>query len=448
MTIQTKTELKPYIHAVMMCAALSLGALACGDDAKDQEQENNNTPATKVEVQELRSTLPRAVAMAGAGVAERPAQFGFKLYKSAGAKAANQNIAVSPTSLAMALGMVGVGAEGQTSKEIYEALGFESDEQMSEELNAAEQLMLKSTSDQFIYEPANQLWVAKGFEVKSSYLDSLATYYGAGVNTLEMSGSAANIAKAINDWVSKKTRELIKEVVTAEMFEGNKPNAIWANAFYLNAKWTDKFQDYKSGDGEFSAIDGTKSPAWYMNQEKEDAQYMEGDQYQALRMPFDKGQASMLVILPNEGAFEKVEQSLDAELIANIEGALEPRLVEITLPRFKFNAEFKLKESLEDMGVKQAFTADADFSKLTDEAFSLNEGIQKINLSVDEEGTVGAVVSIIWGSGSVQPPEMPKKFEANRPFIFVVMHHETKQILLLGRVHKPEFDRPSVEMEL
>lgn len=441
-------QVKSYIQAVMMCAALSMGALACGDDTKeDAQQTQNNSPSTKVEVQELRSTQPRAAAMEGMGVAERPAEFGFKLYKSASAKAAGKNMAVSPTSLAMALGMVGAGADKQTAQEIYEALGFESVEQMSEELNAAEQLMLQSTSDRFVYEPANQLWVAQGFEVKPSYLDSLATYYGAGVNALDMGSSPANIAKAINDWVAKKTRELIKEVVTAETFEANKPKAIWANAFYLNAKWTDAFQDYKSGDGEFTTLDGAKSPAWYMNQEKEDAQYMESDQYQALRMPFDKGQASMLVILPKEGAFEKVEQSLDAELIANIEGALEPRIVEITVPRFKFDAEFKLKASLEDMGVKQAFTNDADFSKLTDEPLSLNEGIQKINISVDEEGTVGAVVSIIWGSGATPPEDMPTKFEANRPFIFAVIHHETKQVLLLGRVLKPEFDRPQTSME-
>lgn len=448
MTIQTKTKIKPYIHAVMMCAALSLGALACGDDTKEAPADtNNNQPSAKVEVQELRSTLKRADAASGMGVAERPAQFGFKLYKSASAKAAGQNLAVSPTSLAMALGMVGVGAEGQTSQEIYETLGFESAEQMSDELNAAEQLMLKSTSDQFIYEPANQLWVAKGFEVKSSYLDNLATYYGAGVNALDMSSSPANLAKAINEWVTKHTRELIKEVVTAQTFEGSKPKAIWANAFYLNAKWTDQFEDYKSGDGEFIAIDGAKSPAWYMNKESKDALYAERELFQALRLPFDQGQASMLIILPKEGAFEKVEQSLDAELIASVEDELKPSVVDITVPRFKFDSDFKLKQALEDMGIKQAFTNDADFSKLTHEPFALTEGIQKINLSVDEEGTVGAVVSIIWGNGALPPEEMPTKFEANRPFIFVVMHHETKQVLLLGRVHKPEFDRPQTSME-
>lgn len=432
---------------LLVMLSLSLSLSACSQDTQNEDNNPTNQDQS-VKVNELRSSAARAEVMEGMGQPEQHAKFGFKLYHQVAQAKAGQNVAVSPASLMMALGMVGAGAQGQTAQELLDTLGFDSQDQLNEELNAAEQLLLKSTNDNFVYEPANQLWIDSMFTVKGAYLDDLATYYDAGVNTLALDASAAVIAKTINGWVSEQTHDLIKEVVTADNFSGQPPRAIWANAFYLNAKWSERFPDYLSGEGEFVGQDGQKIDAWFMNKEDKAAQYMEGSGFKALRLPFDQGQASMLIILPDDAAsLSAVEEKLDAAMLAQIEGALAPTEVKISVPRFKFDVDFKLKEVLSALGIKRAFTTDAEFGGLSDQAFALTEGIQKLNISVDEEGTVGAVVSIIWGSGATPSEETPKEFKADHPFIFAVTHHQTKQILMMGRVTKPEFDQPKVSME-
>ena len=436
-----KTLKTPAIWALVM---LSLGWSSAGCGGQDEPTQEDPKPT--LEVKELRSTLKRAAPVASAGRAQEAASYGFKLYAHAAQAAPGQNVAVSPLSLGMALGMVGAGAEDQTAQEIVEALGYESAAQMNEGLNAVEQLVLSSRSDRFVYEPANQLWIREGFRVNPAYLDDLAVYYDAGVNALAMDASAQVLAQTINDWVTKRTRSLIKEVVTPSMFEATRPLAIWANAFYLNAKWASPFPSYASGEGEFTTLEGAKVSAWMMTREDEQAEFTQGVGFKALRLPFDQGQASMLVILPDEGAFAKVEGELDAAKLAQIEAQLAPTDLKIKLPRFKFDAQLRLKEALASMGVQRAFSGEAQFGKLTDETFSLTQGLQKITLSVDEEGTVGAVVSIIWGSGSAMPQER-QEFIADRPFLFAVIHHETKQIMIMGRVLRPEFDRPAVERD-
>jgi len=117
---------------------------------------------------------------------------------------------------------------------------------------------------------------------------------------------------------------------------------------------------------------------------------------------------------------------------------MESREVKLALPKFEFETEYALKETLVDLGMTDAFNQNsADFSGMTgNRDLFISDAIHKAFVSVDEKGTEAAAVTAIAMAGSA-PPSGPVDFTANRPFIFLIQDIETGSILFIGRVMNP-----------
>jgi serpin B len=114
---------------------------------------------------------------------------------------------------------------------------------------------------------------------------------------------------------------------------------------------------------------------------------------------------------------------------------------EVTLPKFTFISEFKLEKDLPAMGMTDAFDSKADFSGMTGgRALYISAVIHKAFVGVDEEGTeAAAATAVVVKPGGVRlPPAEPKLFKADHPFIFLIRHNATDEILFLGRVVNPK----------
>jgi serpin B len=66
--------------------------------------------------------------------------------------------------------------------------------------------------------------------------------------------------------------------------------------------------------------------------------------------------------------------------------------------------------------------------------------IHEAFVAVDEEGTEATAASAVqerqWIAGA--EPSEPKVFRADRPFLFVIRHNLTGEILFIGRVANPK----------
>ncbi|KAG7246422.1 hypothetical protein CRUP_038516, partial [Coryphaenoides rupestris] len=93
--------------------------------------------------------------------------------------------------------------------------------------------------------------------------------------------------------------------------------------------------------------------------------------------------------------------------------------VELLLPKFSISAESSLGESLQEMGVTNAFTNAADFSGLSAE----------IKLKVSKAHAVTTV--------GIMPMSLPETMELNRPFLVFIVENSTKSILFMGRISDP-----------
>jgi serpin B len=107
------------------------------------------------------------------------------------------------------------------------------------------------------------------------------------------------------------------------------------------------------------------------------------------------------------------------------------------MPRFEFESDFNLKDTLADLGMPDAFTGDADFSGMTGSRdLFIGEVIHKAFVSVDEAGTEAAAATAVVMPTAAMPEE-PVEVTVDRPFIFLIRDIETGAILFVGRVVNP-----------
>jgi serpin B len=175
-----------------------------------------------------------------------------------------------------------------------------------------------------------------------------------------------------------------------------------------------------------------------MMKQTESFGYAKGDGYQAVELPYDGRGLSMVILLPEAGQFEAFEGSLNTQEVGAILKELEFRRVTLTMPKFEFESDFRLGETLAAMGMPDAFLwGVADFSGMTgNRDLFIGDVIHKAFVSVDEAGTEAAAATAVV-MPTAGPPEEPVEVTVDRPFIFLIRDIETGSILFIGRVVNP-----------
>jgi serpin B len=189
-------------------------------------------------------------------------------------------------------------------------------------------------------------------------------------------------------------------------------------------------------DGPFYLLNGGEVTVPMMRQ-TESFGYTEGDGYQAVELPYDGRELSMVILLPQAGQFEMFEGSLDDQQVDAIVKDLKSRRVALTMPQFEFESGFSLKETLAAMGMPVAFSGGADFSGMTgNRDLFIADVVHKAFVSVDEAGTEAAAATAVVMELTVVP-EAPVEVTVDRPFIFLIRDIETDTILFIGRIMNP-----------
>jgi serpin B len=213
------------------------------------------------------------------------------------------------------------------------------------------------------------------------------------------------------------------------------------NAVYFKGKWDSPFEKEATQQKDFTTAANSKVQCQMMNKQ-EDFSYAETADYQAIELPYKNSDLSMIAILPKTGKMSVMEQKLSGEQFTQIKNSMSSQLVDVYLPKFKFDTSYDMNNTLSAMGMPTAFDlANADFSGM-DGTRNLYIGvvIHKAYVDVNEEGTEAAAATGVAGSLSMATPmerPQPKIFNADHPFIFAIVHNATGSILFMGKVNDP-----------
>jgi serpin B len=420
---------KIFVSALM--AVLLLGLVACAQPVSSEVLQSEKQRVTSPEVSE--STLTTLVT--GNSI------FAFDLYQLL--REENDNLFYSPYSISLALAMTYAGARGDTAQQMADTLHFElSQDNLHPAFNSLDIELDKrgegakgKDGEGFRLNIVNAIWGQKDYQFLTKFLDLLAENYGAGLRILDFADAPEESRITINDWVSDQTEGRIEDLIPQGII-GTLTRLVLTNAIYFNAAWQYPFSEDMTEDGPFYLLDGGEVTVPMMKQ-TELFGYTEGDGYQAVELPYDGRELSMVILLPRAGQFEIFEASMDAQLVDAIVKDLESRRVALTMPQFEFESDFSLKEALTAMGMPDAFSGVADFSGMTgNRDLFIRDVIHKAFVAVDEAGTeAAAATAVIMELTAV--PGAPVEVTIDRPFIFLLRDIETGTILFVGRIVNP-----------
>jgi len=367
--------------------------------------------------------------------------FAFELYQTL--RQTGANLFYSPYSISEALAMTYAGARGETEKDMAETLNFTlSQARLHPAFNSLD-LQLKQRGEGakskdgegFRLNVLNAIWGQKDYEFLSPFLDVLAQNYGAGLRIVDFINETEQSRVTINDWVSEQTEERIKDLVPQGAIN-QLTRLVLTNAIYFNAAWQHPFEENATSDGLFRLLGGNDITVPMMKQ-TESFCYTVGNNFQAIELPYDGQELSMVILLPEAGQFDTFEEGLDAEFVEDVIDKLKTNEVALTMPKFEYESSFGLKEALSMLGMEVAFTTDADFSGMNGQRdLLIQDVLHKAFVSVDEAGTeAAAATAVIVGETSV--PAEPVEVKIDRPFIFIIRDMPTGSIIFVGRVLNP-----------
>ena len=389
-----------------------------------------------------RDTAPPARPADLTTLVEGNSYFAFDLYQAL--KGEEGNLFYSPYSISLALAMTYAGARGETEQQMADTLHFLlAQDDLHPAFNALDiELASRGEGAQgkdgegFRLNIVNAIWGQKDYQFLTEFLDTLAGNYGAGLRLLDFIRAPEESRLTINDWVSDQTEERIKDLIPQGAID-SLTRLVLTNAIYFNAAWQYPFDEDSTRDGTFYLLDGDEVTVPMMHQTEEFG-YTEGDGYQVVELPYDGRELAMVILLPRPGKFADFESSLDSPQVAAMIADLERRQVVLTMPKFEFESEFSLKQTLEAMGMPVAFSDSADFSGMTgNREFKISDVIHKAFVSVDEAGTEAAAATAVIMEMTALPPGETVEVTMDRPFLFFIRDIDTGSILFIGRVASP-----------
>ena len=347
------------------------------------------------------------------------------------------NLCLSPLSLQVALAMVSEGAADRTLTEIEDLLPPTMSQTYFLLLNKSQTLTA-----------ANSIWMNNDFakNVKKDFIQRNTRKYDAEVHNIKFNSVGV---RSINDWCKKKTKGLISNIIDRLNREDK---MVIANALHFKAEWEIPFEKSDTRKQPFSLLDG-RNVNVQMMQKTDTWEYAEDMYCQAISLPYEVAtdaatseplentRYTMYILLPQEGLSLKdfinmqlnteYWQSLDFESVSNIH---------LQLPRWKSDFSASLVEPLRRMGMRQAFTRDAQFPGITkSNSLLISNILQKTYINVNETGTEAAAATAAIMTMKCAAPTMDKPIEmnVNRPFVYILAEQTTDTPVFVGVVVDP-----------
>ena len=337
------------------------------------------------------------------------------------------NVIVSPYSLTAVLAMLEAGAAGETRKKLRAALGMKGPKEAALFRKHQHALLddLRLSEPQILLQTASGIWNSPQLAVKSSYFATLRADFGADAATVDFLQPAA--VASINDWVHQKTDGAIP-VLVAQLPEDTL--LVLANTVHFKGNWLVAFDPTETKEGLFRRADGTTRPVSLMSRKGEYA-YQNGNAGQVVRLAYADSRFTMTLWLPPEENAPRltpgiIKTLLDPEAYKLSEGT-------VVFPHLSFNTLLPLADTLSRIGLGELFGNEADYPGISAAPFRLTQVIQRVAVSVDENGTEAAAATAGLAERGIAGPK-PFTMVCDRPFYFVIDDRKTGAVLFIGHI--------------
>lgn len=419
-----------------------------GDEATSQEQDPGESVGSVHGSEGAGSNPGDNITTGGAAatpvvsepVADEDAMWNFS-YNMLKENLNETNPVLSPMSAYLAMGMVGLGAKGDTLTEFENVMG-KGLQNIAGTLMQELPTWLNDTREEkkSVLNVANAVWVDETMNPDEGWVKNVSDIYAAEAYRGVL--SSEGVKRDINKWVEKKTNALIKEFL-AEPLDVETKMALF-NTIYFYGEWVSEFEKTNTYKEDFTTTDKEIVQVDMMHDERTEF-YVKNENMDGVVMDYKYGNMAFVALKPTAGqTVRELYEALNYEELAEVLDSGSNELVKLKLPKFEVEFDKKLNETLQNMGIKRAFDEQlADFTGLgyTENGVPLYISLvrQKAVVKLDEEGTEAAAVTMVAMKecAMAMPTKEPIEVYFDEPFLYMIMDMESRTPLFIGVMDNP-----------
>ncbi len=362
-----------------------------------------------------------------ADVAAAQTAFGIDLLHAVCAAKPGENLLVSPTSAAEALGLLQPAAGGPTAGAVADVLHLP---EWSDDLAAALRdhtaalgALGAERDDADSLRMSKRVWADPSVQPTDAYLDAVATGYDAGLEALDFRGDPDGATARINDAVRQDTNDRIPTLFDEPLTTSTR--VVLTNAVHLDAAWETPFEDAQPAP--FHAPGGDVT-AEMMTEGEGTVTSVDG--WSRVELPYRDGTLAAVAVLPPDGVDPC---TVDVPRLDDLADRSPGTEADVSMPRVRMEQTHDLLDLLVGLGLP----TDGDFSGFgADTPLEISQVVQKTFIEVDEEGTEAAAATGIAVEAGAAPGE-PERVELDRPFLLVLTDTATRSPLFFAVVQDP-----------
>lgn len=330
------------------------------------------------------------------------------------------NVFISPYSVRVALGMALDGAKGTTREELEKVLG-----------NSRELYVTKGNFRSF-----QALAIDNSFTPLKQYVDTLYTTYHAATLSVDFQAPQKAL-QAINGWVSQATNARVTTLVQPNDVKET-TRLMLLNAVLFTGEWLLAFTKENTQEAPFTTDEDAQVTVPMMYQE---AIFHYGNDTRASYLALDckDSEYACMIVLPIGGTtLQQIEEKFTSGMLTSWRESVRREYVKLSLPRVNIDCRVDCKEALKSLGIRTAFSQDADFSRISTTPLAIDAVLHGARLKIDEAGieaTAATAVSFI--IKSVLPPENAIEMRCDHPFLLVIYDKVQGAVVFVGRVTNP-----------
>ncbi|KAF7082262.1 hypothetical protein CFC21_086137 [Triticum aestivum] len=362
------------------------------------------------------------------------------------------NIAFSPLSLYTTLGLVAAGARGTTLDELLALLGASSSHEVAGFVRGLSATEPSGSVGGPLITYAYGVFHQKNMELTPAYLRTAAESYKAEIGAIDFAqeGSREKTRKEINEWAAAATDNLIPEILPeGSLSDGSR--LVLTNAIYFKGVWESRFPEALTEHRTFYRLGGASAaiivPFMTFYPGLHDLFVSYHKDFDVLKLPYKTGDGtarySMCVFLPHaRGGLRAMTNALAAR--GSLLDHVPKHTIKVTkllLPKFKLSFFCRLAEVLESLGLRQAFSKEADLSGLVERSVCdvrLDEVFHKAVVEVNEEGTKAVACTAVSGRRKQCARRVaPREFVADHPFAVYIVEEVSGAVVFAGHVLDP-----------
>jgi len=366
--------------------------------------------------------------------------FTFSLYPRL--TASESNAVFSPYSISNCLSMVYVGARNTTAQEMQQGLSLSfTPQQIASPTATLNEALLPMNAKGYELNLANALWLDTKSYVLANYRYVIEKQFGAKLTNVSFSTPDQTLS-TINGWIAEQTKGKIQNLLMQNDISSS-TRLLLTNAAYFKGTFARPFDPHATHEASFS-LDADTTENVQMMEQTTQLFYAENELFQSVALPFvgmskGKGQMALLMLLPKSAENFDTMINLMPDAFAEALTDLKVEKVHIQVPKFSLTKRYNLNTALQQMGMQNPFTTQANFSGIDGRLnLYINQVVHETFFALDESGVLAAAATAasmnITSAPSTKPPE---EFIANHPFLFFIVDLKSQEVLFMGKFADP-----------